>query len=196
MSSSSPNPYRDDEDHTLSASFSPRSSIDSTSTTSLILDRINPTGSGAREPLFGNKEGAFPAPDEDDDDLERAAAPPSKPAEASVRRITYIVGGLLVGAWVIALVVYLSREAYRFKPAPHDPDATALASPGKSMTLDQVQSGVWRPRRRGIEWISGDRDGLMLVPAAATGISRCMMLGIRRTCWCCWRSPRWSFMGR
>lgn len=171
MSSSKPDPYRDDEDD-LAASFSPRTSTSSTSTTSLILDRINPGGQGAREPLFRNKEASSLDDDDDVDlsDLERAGgAPAAKAAEKSMRRIAYIMGALLVGSWLLALGVYLSREAYRFQAAPHNPDATALAKPGKSITLEQVQSGVWRPRRRGIAWIAGERDGLMLVPDAGNG---------------------------
>jgi dipeptidyl aminopeptidase len=179
MSSSAP--YRDD---TLNASFSPptdeddtrRSSIDSTSTTSLILERIHPDG---REPKRyddpdapRDKEGDFSDDDDDEEDLDLesgATAPHLRPMENKVRRAVYIIGGVLVGGWLLALIVYLSREAYRFQTSPHDPAATASAKAGKSITLDQVQSGTWRARKKGIQWIDGERDGLMLVPDGNQG---------------------------
>jgi dipeptidyl aminopeptidase len=89
--------------------------------------------------------------------------------ENKVRRAVYIIGGVLVGGWLLALIVYLSREAYRFQTSPHDPAATASAKAGKSITLDQVQSGTWRARKKGIQWIDGERDGLMLVPDGNQG---------------------------
>jgi len=150
--------YRDHDDE-VSASFSPpdptRDSFDSTSTTSLILERINPRYDDPYKP-----EGELS--DDDDDDLERGsgrlggAVGTKHPMEKKVTRAVYIVGGLLVGGWLLALVLYLSREAYRYQPSPHEP--------GKSITMDQVQSGMWRARRMGITWVDGEKDGLMLVP--------------------------------
>lgn len=182
---SNPTPYRDDE---LNASFSPppdddaesrRSSVDSTSTTSLILERIHPDG---RQHVRyddpdapRDKEADFSDDDDDDDrdndddalDIESGTTKERlRPMESRVRRAVYIIAGALVGGWLVALAVYLSREAYRFHATPHDPSATHGSKAGKSVTMDQVFSGAWRPRKKGIQWIAGKRDGLMLVPGS------------------------------
>lgn len=183
-------PYRDDE---LNASFSPppddaesrRSSVDTTSTTSLILERIHPDGrQRARydDPdAPRGKEGdysddddddaaAAAADDDDDLDIESGAMPKHlRPMESRVRRAVYIIAGALVGGWLLALVVYLSREAYRFRTTPHDPSATHGAKAGKSITMDQVFDGTWRAQKKGIQWIGGEKDGLMLVPDSGHG---------------------------
>jgi len=172
-----PEPYRDRDDE-VSASFSPpdttRGSIDSTSTTSLILERINTQHKTPRYDDPDKPEGVFSEDDDDDDDdLERGngrlggVGGTKNPMEKKMTRAVYIVGGLLVAGWLLALVVYLSREAYRYQSSPHDPGATVM-KPGKSITMEQVQSGIWRARRKGIRWINGEKDGLMLVPNAGT----------------------------
>ena len=189
---SNPTPYRDDE---LNASFSPppddgesrRSSIDSTSTTSLILERIHPDGrqrvryddpDAPRDKEADFSDDDDDNDDDDDDDRDRdndddaldiesgTTQERLRPMESKVRRAVYIIAGALIGGWLVALAVYLSREAYRFHATPHDPSATHGAKAGKSVTMDQVFSGAWRPRTQAIQWIAGERDGLMLVPGS------------------------------
>lgn len=158
-----PAPYRDAEGHASRenrVSDSPRSSMDSTSTTSLILERLNRDGDG--------DDGSV-APDhrekEDEGmDLE-ASTLRLKPAEKKVKRAIYILGAIMVGSWVLALVIYVSREHYRFTETPHDPAATATKKAGKTITLDQVMGGSWRSSRHEIQWIDGStgtEDGLLL----------------------------------
>ncbi|KAL7274931.1 hypothetical protein RUND412_002153 [Rhizina undulata] len=157
--SSSKTPYRDDDDKVESA----RSSIESTSTTSLILERINPS---ERE-----RDNEYDEDDDDDDvqgekgaedfDLEDGRRPLLKPAEKKIRKAIYIIGGLLVGGWLLALAVYMSKEFYSI------PDASdsVVEKSGKKITLDQVMGGSWRSTKHDIQWIGGPtgaEDGLLL----------------------------------
>jgi dipeptidyl aminopeptidase len=156
-------PYRDDDE--VAASFNPphsaRSSMDSTSTTSLILERIGkPIPPRYDDP---EKRAEFDDDDDDDDDLEAASRIAGAGGDnKGIRKIVYIVGGILIGSWLLALVVYLSREAYRSSADP-------VTTTGKTITMEQVMGGEWRARRKGIEWIAGERDGLMLVPNGQQG---------------------------
>lgn len=163
-----PTPYRDTEDHASrhegGSQHSPRSSIDSTSTTSLILERLNRDNSDDidYDPSVPNHRGK----ESEGMDLE-SGMPHLKPVEKKVRRAVYIVGILMVGAWLLALVIYISREHYRLIETPYDPAATAKA--GKKITLDQVMGGSWRSSKHEIKWIdgpAGTEDGLLLTQNA------------------------------
>ncbi|KAI5804934.1 putative dipeptidyl-aminopeptidase B [Geopyxis carbonaria] len=172
---SSQSPYHDE----VGDSFSPpgdestRSSIESTSTTSLILERIHP---GERvnipydDPEARNKE-AESSDDEDDydADVELGRMQKLKPMEKKVRRAVYIIGALLIGGWLLSLVVYLSRESYRVQDIPHDPSATATVKAGKKLLLDHVMSGQFRATKRSVQWLDGEQDGLMLVSGGTEG---------------------------
>lgn len=156
-----PAPYRDTEGHAsreTGINDSPRSSMDSTSTTSLILERLNRDGdddSGAPDHREKEDGGV---------DLE-ARNLHLRPAEKKVKRAIYILGVVMVGSWLLALVIYVSREHYRFTETPHDPAATATTKAGRTITLDQVMGGSWRSSRREIQWIDGStgaEDGLLL----------------------------------
>jgi dipeptidyl aminopeptidase len=153
-------PYRDDDE--VAASFNPphsaRSSIDSTSTTSLILERIGKP----IPPRYDDPEKRAEFDDDDDDDLEAAPRIAGEGNTKGMRKIVYIVGGILIGSWLLALAVYLSREAYRSSAEP-------VTTTGKTISMEQVMSGQWRARRKGIQWIAGERDGLMLVPNGGQG---------------------------
>jgi dipeptidyl aminopeptidase len=86
------------------------------------------------------------------------------------RRLSSIVGGLFIGAWVLALVIFLWSQTYRHSSeTPHDPAATASRGNGKKVTLDQVMGGQWRAKRHDISWIEGanGEDGLLLEQGAA-----------------------------
>lgn len=156
-----PAPYRDAEGHAsreARINDSPRSSMDSTSTTSLILERLNRDGDGdSGVPDHREKE-------DEDLDLESSKLR-LKPAEKKVKRAIYILGAVMVGSWLLALVIYVSREHYRLTEASDDPATTAKTKEGKTITLDQVMGGSWRGSRHEIQWIDGStgaEDGLLL----------------------------------
>ena len=81
------------------------------------------------------------------------------------RRLIWIVAGVFIGAWVVALVLFLWSQSYKHSSAtPHDPAATASRGSGKKITLDQVMNGQWRASKQSISWIEGanGEDGLLL----------------------------------
>jgi dipeptidyl aminopeptidase len=93
------------------------------------------------------------------------STPSGKEVDKKFRRLMWIVGGVFVGAWLLALVLFLGKQAYRHSSStPHDPAATASRGNGKKVTLDQVMSGAWRAEKQSISWIEGanGEDGLLL----------------------------------
>jgi dipeptidyl aminopeptidase len=111
--------------------------------------------------------------DKDDDyDLENAAFiknTSEKSVDKKFRRLICVVGGVFIGAWVVALVLFLGQQTYKHaSEIPHDPSATASRGNGKKVTLDQVMGGNWRASRHDISWIQGanGEDGLLLEQAA------------------------------
>jgi dipeptidyl aminopeptidase len=93
-----------------------------------------------------------------------------KTVDTRLRRLIWIVGGLFVGAWLLALALFLARQAYRHSSdIPHDPAATSSRGSGKKVTLDQVIGGQWRARKHDISWIEGanGEDGLLLEQGAS-----------------------------
>lgn len=146
-----------------------RESIESTSTTSLILERINQTATDNENAPSRRERAPYDDPDrrpthddDDEDDLEAGLGKvQSRQGGINVKKMVYIIGSLLVGAWVLALIVYLASEynLHDLKVAPQK------HSIGKFIKLDQIMNGEWRPYRHEIEWVSGadgKRDGLML----------------------------------
>jgi dipeptidyl aminopeptidase B len=92
-----------------------------------------------------------------------------KKVDKNFRRLMFILGGIFIGAWVVALVMFLGKQAYRHPSTiPHDPDATTSKGNGKEVTLDQVMSGQWRAKHHDISWIEGanGEDGLLLEQGA------------------------------
>jgi dipeptidyl aminopeptidase len=101
--------------------------------------------------------------DEENGDLKDAAA--RKSVDKRFRRLLWVVGGVFIGAWLVALGLFLWSQAYRHSSAiPHNPTATASRGNGRKVTLDQVMGQQWRPRKQGISWIEGanGEDGLLL----------------------------------
>jgi dipeptidyl aminopeptidase len=93
-----------------------------------------------------------------------------KSVDKKFRRLIWVVGCVFVGAWLVALALFLFSQAYRHTSAvPHDPTATATRGNGKKVTLDQVLSQQWRPRKQSISWIEGanGEDGLLLEQGVA-----------------------------
>jgi dipeptidyl aminopeptidase len=150
--------------------------MESTSTTSLILERIHPGGrttAGPSDAPPDKEEGNYSDEEDGEDaDLESGGfLPHQKPLEKKVRRSVYIIGALLVSAWLLSLIVYLSRGHYKAQDVPHDPSATATAKAGKTITMDMIMGGSFRAQKKNIEWIPGSNgeDGLMLVQGGNTG---------------------------
>ncbi|EKD20993.1 uncharacterized protein L3040_004612 [Drepanopeziza brunnea f. sp. 'multigermtubi'] len=168
-------------------------SISSASTTSLVFERIgervdasdekgsNGNGKTMVTPKFrARSESRGYADDEhattshddeekDDYDLETGPFLSHNSTEQTVdkkfRRLLWIVGGVFIGVWLLALVLFLSRQSYRHVSSnPHNPSAIPSAGNGKKVTLDHVMSGKWGPKTAGISWIEGanGEDGLML----------------------------------
>ena len=165
-------------------------SIFSASTTSLVFERIGERADlGNEHPVNGHSKMVTPkfpprgdsrayADDEnthhpyeeekEEEDLESGpfiSKGVDKTVDKRFRRLIWIIGGVFIGAWVLALVVFLGRQAYRHpSESPHDPAATSVRGHGKKVTLDQVQGGQWRATKHDISWIEGanGEDGLLL----------------------------------
>ncbi|TVY27720.1 putative dipeptidyl-aminopeptidase B [Lachnellula hyalina] len=165
-------------------------SIFSASTTSLVFERIGERAdSGNGYSVNGDSKTVTPkfsprgdsvayADDEnmrhpyeeekEEDDLESGPfinTGVNKTIDKKFRKLMWIIGGCFIGAWLLALVVFLGQQAYRHpSESPHDPAATSVRGHGKKVTLDQVQSGQWRATKHDISWIQGanGEDGLLL----------------------------------
>ncbi|MCJ1297594.1 hypothetical protein MMC08_000381 [Hypocenomyce scalaris] len=138
----------------------------SASTTSIILEQLDPNGHAKPLPKPPDKDEQY--------DEEEAFYRPStgRPVDKKVRRIIWSLGGLCLGGWFLALVLFLSRQTYKHASTiPHDPAATASRGSGKTVTLDQVLGGQWRARSHDITWIEGanGEDGLLLERNGAFG---------------------------
>ena len=146
-----------------------RTSLDSSTSSSdpsIALDHLNGDGS-----VVGNGHSKFPsrAKSFDGDDYEEEGGffrPPIRAAKDKRNwRIIWALGGLCLGGWLLALVLFLSRRTYApASTVPFDPAATASHGSGKAVTLDKFLSGSWRPRHDQISWIAGanGEDGLLL----------------------------------
>jgi dipeptidyl aminopeptidase len=160
-------------------------SISSASTTSLVLERIgevadanNRTKKTAKPntynvPLRGDSlryaddsnDGAEDEEDKEEFDLESGpfiTNPEGKSADKRFKRGIWIIAGIFVGGWLLAMVVFLGRQAYRSNE--HDPTATVTVGNGKKVSLGEVMNGDWRANVQGISWIAGanGEDGLLL----------------------------------
>ncbi|KAK6338201.1 hypothetical protein TWF730_002275 [Orbilia blumenaviensis] len=136
-------------------------SDDSDSTTSLVLERINPSNDDrARRRQLDN--GDF-AP-YDLNEAERAFEKRDKPMEGRIRRIIWILGAVLVGSWLLAMAIYIIRD-WKTTGSPGDPEQTKTTKAGKKVSLNMVMSGQFSARHQSIKWIAspdGEKDGLML----------------------------------
>ena len=172
-------------------------SISSASTTSLVFERIGErveaqdekqlNGNGRKKmvtPKFPpNRESLAYVDDEhaqqlledeekDDYDVENGPylnTAGEKKVDKSFKRLMTILGVVFIGAWVVALVIFLGKQAYKHpSQTPHDPDATTSKGNGKEVTLDQVMGGQWRATKHDISWIEGanGEDGLLLEQGA------------------------------
>ncbi|KXJ85980.1 dipeptidyl peptidase IV N-terminal region-domain-containing protein [Microdochium bolleyi] len=151
----------------------PRDSLSSVSTTSLIFDRID-----EREKLSRNNDQIQhfddddPLKDDEHDAFLGAGAPgrARQGMDRKLKRIIFVMAGLLLASWLGGLATFISSKAYESASSKeHDPAATSMKGSGKKITLDQVQSGYWRARSHSISWIAGasGEDGLLLERGAA-----------------------------
>ncbi|KAK4696415.1 dipeptidyl aminopeptidase B, partial [Lecanoromycetidae sp. Uapishka_2] len=140
-------------------------SITSSSDTSIALDRLDGDGNTivnghTKDPPRTKAKG------DDYDEEDGFYVPPIRHAlERRNRRIIWALGGLCFGGWLLALVLFLSRQTFKHASSiPFDPVATASHGSGKAVTLDQFLSGAWRPRKQPISWIAGanGEDGMLL----------------------------------
>ena len=151
-------------------------SVSSVSTTSLVFQRLDESALSAKDsyklPRRGQsvrENGTYrdKEAEVDDADLEDGPYNPplAKPVSKKVRRTIWILGVVLIIGWVLALLVFLTRQSFRHASSiPHDPAATASRGSGKQITLDHVLGGAFRPQHHEISWIDGanDEDGLLL----------------------------------
>ncbi len=140
-------------------------SITSSSDTSIALERLNGDGTA----IGNGHTKALPRTKAEEDDYDEENGfyvPPIGPAfEKRNKRIIWALGGLCFGGWLLALVLFLSRQTFKHASTiPFDPAATASHGSGKAVTLDQFLSGAWRPRKQPISWIAGanGEDGMLL----------------------------------
>ena len=187
-------PYHDDEEERkpLTQDFSSpdpaRNSLDSitsSSNTSIALDRLDEDGTAIRnghtKGLQGTRDLGHKGDDYDEED--GFYRPPLRqPLEKRNRRIMWSLGGLCLGGWLLALVLFLSRQTYKHASSiPFDPAATASHGSGKAVTLDQYLTGAWRPRHQQISWIAGanGEDGLLLEQNGKSGKDYLMVEDVR-----------------
>jgi dipeptidyl aminopeptidase len=164
------------------------SSVSSASTTSLVFDRIGervaangtekstmvtPKFPPRGEMAYADNEHARLHEDDEDDekdyDLEDGPFISNgtnvKAVEKKLRRLIWIIGGVFIGFWILALFIFLGKQAYKHSSeTPHDPQATMSRGNGKKVTMDEIFSGQWRAATHDISWIEGanGEDGLLL----------------------------------
>ena len=174
-------PYHDDEEERkplTSFSHPARKSVDSitsSSDTSIALERLNNDGTAIGK---GNTKGLSESTTQGNkldgyDEEDGYYRPPLRqPLEKRNRRIIWALGGLGLGGWLLALLLFLSRRSYRHASSiPFDPAATASHGSGKAVTLDQYLTGAWRPRHHQISWMAGanGEDGMLLEQDGGSG---------------------------
>lgn len=144
----------------------------------MVTPKFPPRGPSRNESLaYADDEQAhrpYEEEEKEDDDLESGPflrnGATSKTVDTRLHRLIWIIGGVFVGAWLLAMVLFLARQAYRHSSdLPHDPAATVTRGSGKKVTLDQVMGGQWRAQRHDISWIEGanGEDGLLLEQGSA-----------------------------
>lgn len=140
-------------------------SITSVSTTSIALERLNISGTEGQNGRIKQSDG-FQGKEEDYDEEDTFISKiRMHPVEKKVQRILWLLGGLCVGGWLLALMLFISRQSYKHPSnTPHDPTATEYRGSGKTVTLDEVLGGAWRATQHGMSWIQGPKgeDGLLL----------------------------------
>jgi len=142
-----------------------RDSISSASTTSLVLEHLNHQSEKAKKSQrYSDKDNGAGILG-DPLDVENTEHYKHRPADRKWRRIVWILAVVCLAGWILALVLFISRGAYKHSSTkPHDPQATQSRGNGKKITLDEVMSGRWYAKKHDITWIRGanGEDGLVL----------------------------------
>lgn len=192
MASSDKAPLIDNLDGADSRRMS-HDSDSSISTTSLVFDRISERLSNhnrspsKRRTSPAPRRGSIPYADRDtlsdfdeDDPLKEespsdletgpflsngSAVTAPKHMDRTLKRVVLLLAGAFIGLWVAALIIYVSLKSYKHSSGfEHDPQATVSRGHGKKLTLDEIQSGIWRGTTHTLSWIAGanGEDGLLL----------------------------------
>ena len=169
--------YTDEEEmkpltHDAATSNPSRPSTDSAtsaSTTSIALERLNESATeskGYNKNKISARRDVERVEDEDHDEEYGFVRPVQmRSIDKRARRILWSLGGLCLGGWLLALVLFLSRQSYQHASTiPHNPTATASRGSGKAITMNQVLGGQWRAKSHHLSWIAGSNgeDGLLL----------------------------------
>lgn len=166
--------YKDEETRPLTDNHSTpdksRISLDSVtsaSETSIALERLNPSGQATNErPTNSSSIDRFHKDNEgydEEDNFPRTNY--DRPVDKRTQRILWVLGGLCLSGWLVAFVLFLSRQSYKHPSTlPHNPAATKSPGSGKAVTLEEVLGGTWRAMQHEYSWIAGatGEDGLLL----------------------------------
>jgi len=152
-------------------------SVSSASTTSLVFERIGERAvhlSKVQHPARNdslayadNANEQYPL-DADEKEFDEETGPflkSNKETDRRFRKLLWIIAGIFVGAWLAAMVVFLTNQTYKHASTkPHDAEATTDRGSGKKISLSDVLYGRWRSNRQSISWIAGadGEDGLLL----------------------------------
>ena len=153
---------------TVDLSRTSTESVTSASTTSIALERLNKSAADEARGLdqTPNRSDSLRAKDRGHDTEDGLLYPlQARPINNRARHIMWSLGGLCLGGWLLALVLFLSRQSYRHASTiPHDPAATSSRGSGKAISMDEVLGGQWGAKSHHLSWIAGanGEDGLLL----------------------------------
>lgn len=154
---------KDSDETAASDTVEGRDSVNSISTTSLVLEGLNAIPQRFKPThKFDYQDGG----EDDGVDLElpRYMRPVPKKMSRDTRLLVWLVSAVALIGWALALFVFLVSGRYRHPSTiPFSHDAPSKNS-GKKITWSQVEAGQWAPIHQQISWIGGahDEDGLLL----------------------------------
>ncbi|KAG5923287.1 hypothetical protein E4U42_005006 [Claviceps africana] len=171
-------PFTDDSDSRPSRPS--HDSLSTVSTTSLIFDRLQEEMEKDPSARRTSARDRFPSVKDETDDQDSETGPflgepgvplKPRPMDRRLRRISLLVCAVFCAVWLTGLAAFFVSGSHKHaSDFEHDPDAASRGS-GKAITLDQVLSGYWSPRSKGISWIADPdgHDGLLLKSNAPAG---------------------------
>ena len=147
---------------------------------SIALDRLDHDGAKAG---IGYIDGTQTKDEEYDEEDGLVHTSLLRPTDRRYRRLIWGLSGLGLAGWLLALVLFLSRQTSRHSyNLPHDPAATVPHASGKAVTLDEVLNQSFQPKTHDISWIGGDHgeDGLLLEKESRGGKNFLVVEDIRQ----------------
>ena len=87
------------------------------------------------------------------------------PVDKKARKVLWVIATIGLAGWILALFAFLlTTSGSRTEKISHDPSPVTVEDSNRTVTLDQVLSGQWRPYTHHISWITGTEgeDGLLL----------------------------------